>query len=272
MGYGATAMASPDGVVAAEHAGHEHGHKHRHGRGDLVRASLRLESLTPAQRTQVEALLNQEKAAAAPVHAARAQLMEAVARGVAAGNVDPSAVKPQVQALESAIANQEPGERATLEKLHAILTPAQRAELTAHMERHGGGPRGPKPNDAGKPDGERKAHGEHRGFGPMGHLNLTDAQKQQIQANLKAGGAAPDRSLWQSEMESHRRVMEAFKNDRFVMNEIAPPKDPRVIDAEVGRMVTFAKAAAPVLSAEQRATASAKLREMAQHADRADKK
>src|SRR5689334_5423792 len=62
MGYGATAMASPDGAVAAEHAGHEHGHKHRHGRGDLVRASLRLESLTPAQRQQIEALVTQEKA------------------------------------------------------------------------------------------------------------------------------------------------------------------------------------------------------------------
>ena len=143
---------------------------------------------------------------------------------------------------------------------------SQRAELTSHMGRNPGA-RGPKPNDSSAPRAEHKAHGEHGGFGPLGHLNLTDTQKQQIQANLKSGGAAPDRSLWQGEMESHRRIMEAFKSDRFVMNEIAPPKDPRVIDAEVGRMVTFARAAAPVLTPEQRATASAKLRAMAQRGD-----
>jgi Spy/CpxP family protein refolding chaperone len=265
MGYGATAMAMPDQAAAAEHAGHEHGHRGHHGRGDLVRAALHLDSLTPAQRQQIEALVQQEKANGAHVRTARGQLMEAVARGVDAGNVDPNAVKPQMQALESAIANAEPGKRASLEKLHAILTPAQRTELVSRIGHHFAG--GPKAGDGGAPHPELKAR-LGRPLAGLGHLNLTDAQKQQIEANMKSGGAAPDRSLWKSEMETHKRVIEAFGADRFVMNELAPPEDPRVIDAEVGRMVSFAKAAAPVLTPEQRVAASAKLRAMAQHEEK----
>ena len=63
--------------------------------------------------------------------------------------------------------------------------------------------------------------------------------------------------------ESREQVIQAFKGDRFVMNEIAPTKDPRLVDEGVVHMVRLAKASAPVLTAEQRATAAAKLQEMA---------
>jgi Spy/CpxP family protein refolding chaperone len=185
-----------------------------------------------------------------------------VAAGLGAGNVGEQALAPQLQAVEGAIQADEPVMRGTLEKLHAILTPAQRTELVgkieareARMEARVAGRR-----DAGS--AQAKGGG---GVGPWSRaLGLTDAQRAQIKANL---GSAPavDPALRVEARTERQRVLDAFKGDRFVMNEIAPARDPRLIDEEAGRMVRLAKAAAPVLTAEQRATAAAKLQQMAAH-------
>jgi Spy/CpxP family protein refolding chaperone len=222
------------------------------GRGDLLRASLHLDSLTASQRQRIEALVAGEKAAHANIAQARTALVSALADRVAAGSVDDVALAPNVQAVEGAIAADEPGDRAALEKLHAILTPAQRTELVSKVESRG--THGRPATEAGPP---RK--------GMWGQaLNLSDAQKQQIATNMKSiGGPAVDRSVWQEARESHTRVLEAFKGNRFVMNEIAPARDPRLVDQGVERMVRMAKASAPVLTQDQRVTAAAKLRTMA---------
>ncbi|HEY2517581.1 MAG TPA: Spy/CpxP family protein refolding chaperone [Polyangiaceae bacterium] len=244
------------GTPDATDAGASHHHRgHRRG-GDLLRASLRLDSLTASQRQQIEQLASGERAAHANVRTAEGALMKAVAAGVSSGSVDENALKPNVQAVESAKAADEPGDRASLEKLHAILTPAQRAELVGRLESHS-----PRTGQAWAGRG-----GEHEGKWGGGHgLNLTDAQKAQIKANMKSGAPSVDPSVRSEAMESHRRVLEAFKGDRFVMNEVAPSRDPRLVDAETMRMVRFAKASAPVLTAEQRAEAAARLTARAAH-------
>ncbi len=188
--------------------------------------------------------------------------MTAVADKVAAGNVDDIALAPNVRAVEGAIAADEPGDRAALEKLHAILTPAQRAELVARIEsreslRPANGRRG------GRRRGSGAAAGHVGGMMWGRALNLTDAQRQQIQVNLKSNGPAVDKSEWKEARETRQHVLEAFKGDRFVMSEVAPPRDPRLIEENAERMVRLAKASAPVLTPEQRATAAAKLRQMA---------
>jgi Spy/CpxP family protein refolding chaperone len=261
LGLGSSAVAfaapAPDAAAAAEAGPPHHGHR---GHGDLLRASLHLDSLTTAQRQQIEALVQGEKAAHANVEVARSQLLQAVATQVAAGNVNDVALTPNVQAVEGAIQADEPGDRAALEKLHAILTPAQRVELVTKIEarEHRGARR---PADAG---GAPRGEG---GPGMWGHaLNLTDAQKQQIGVNLRSIGPAPDKTVWKEAREARQRVLEAFKGDRFVMREVAAPRDPRVIEQGVERIVRVAKASAPVLTAEQRATAAAKLQQMATRA------
>jgi Spy/CpxP family protein refolding chaperone len=273
-GLSTSAFAAPSAGPETGEVGAHHRHFGRHGHGDLLRASLHLDSLSATQRQQVEALVQQEKAAHANVGVARSQLLQAVANRVAAGNVDEAALAPSVQAVEGAIQADEPGDRAAIEKLHAILTPAQRVELVTKIESHAGrehGNRGGPGAVAGaSADGGPRPAMEHGG-GMWGRaLNLSDAQKQQIGANLRSSsGAGPDKAVWKEARETRMHVLEAFKADRFVMSEVAPPRDPRLAQGEVDRIVRMAKASAPVLTPEQRATAAAKLRQMAAHATQA---
>ena len=249
------ALASTEPPAADAGGGH-HGH---HGHGDLVRASLHLDSLTTAQRQQIETLIQQEQATHANVAAARSQLLQALASRVAAGSVDEAALAPNVQAVEGAIQADQPVDRAAVEKLHAILTPAQRVELVTKIESHEH--RGmARSADAGAPDGGRGAE-----FMWGRALSLTPAQRDQIKVNLRSTGPTVNRSVWQEARESRQHVLEAFKADRFVMNEVTPQKDPRIIDQGVERIVRVAKASAPVLTPEQRAAAAAKLQKMAAH-------
>jgi len=246
------AQAAPEEAGQAE-AARPH---HHHGHGGLLGASLRLNSLSAAQRQQIESLIAQESTTHANVRLARGQLMQAVANGIDAGSVNDKSIAPNVQAVEGAIAGDEPSDRATLEKLHAVLTPAQRVELAtriesrvAKMEEH---------------RAEAKDKGPRENVGPWAHgLGLSDAQRDQITANLASAKPAVDDTLRNEERATHQHVLEAFKGDRFVMNEVAPAKDPRLIAGEVEGMVRVAKASAPVLTVDQRATASAKLRTMA---------
>ena len=252
LGAASVAHAAPDQTAQAQDGGARghHGREGHRGHGGLVGAALHLDSLTATQRQQIEALKTQEKASRANVAVARGQLMQALASGVASGNVDDKALAPRVNAVEGAIVANEPNDRATLEKLHSILTPAQRTELVGKIES-----RGAKMHQhaEGAKDGGPREH-----MGPWAReLGLTDAQRDQIKANLQSSKPASDPTLRNEERATHQRVLEAFKSDRFVMNELAPAKDPRLVAGEVTGMVRMAKASAPVLTAEQRTTAAA---------------
>jgi Spy/CpxP family protein refolding chaperone len=257
------ASAAPDPQQQAEPREAGAGHHRHHGHGDLLHASLRLESLSASQRQQIERLVASEKAATANVRAARGQLTQAVAAGLGSGSVNEQALGPQLQAVEGAIQADEPVMRGTLEKLHAVLTPAQRSELVGEIEAREARMHARHAQFAERRDGGAAQAKEAGGVGPWGRaLGLTEAQRAQIKANL---GSTPtvDPGLRVEARTERQRVLDAFKGDRFVMNEIAPARDPRLIDEEAGRLVRLAKAAAPVLTAEQRATAAAKLQQMA---------
>ena len=85
--------------------------------------------------------------------------------------MDDVALAPSVQAVEGAIQADEPGERAALEKLHAILTPAQRVELVTKIASRGAEAKARwTHHDGGAPKGER-------GPGMLAReLNLSAAQ------------------------------------------------------------------------------------------------
>jgi Spy/CpxP family protein refolding chaperone len=261
----ADAAAVPGAPAAAAHEGH--GHRRGHHGGDLVHASLSLSTLRADQRAQIQQLVEQQKAAHAGVRAARSDLMEAVARGVESGRVDDASLKPKVDAVARATAANEPAKRAALEKLHTILDASQRAELVNAIEAkrsaHG---------KAAAPQGNGAKPAHHEGGRGLGHwakaLNLTPQQAQQIQANLRAehekDRAAGGAQAAHGAKGGQARLLEAFKADRFVMNEVAPPADPAKATRGAGRIVNMAQAAVPVLTAEQRTAAAAKLRAEAQ--------
>ena len=102
-------------------------------------------------------------------------------------------------------------------------------------------------------------------------LNLSDDQKAQIKdamvQRFKAAGHEMKHD-WEGAKHQGKQVMEAFKGDRFVFDEVAPAKD---VAAQVSRtsehMLGVAEAALPILTPAQRTLAAQKLREHAQSAD-----
>jgi hypothetical protein len=102
-------------------------------------------------------------------------------------------------------------------------------------------------------------------------LHLSDEQRAQIKSGLRQRFPAMQGGQehpWIAAHEHGQRVLEAFRQDRFVMNEVAPAQDPakragRMSDHMFGLMETVL----PVLTPEQRTIAAQKLRERAESVD-----
>ena len=184
----------PAGVALADDAapaqGAHHGHKGHHHEG-LIHEALKLDSLSSDQRAAIEKLVDQKRAASAPVRAADAQVLTALAKQVEQANVDANALAPVLAGERSAATAENAVERDTLNQLHGILTPAQRTELVDRIEAKSGpdarvGARRGPPGGGGA---QRPGRGMESTRG--GHkLGLTPAQEAQIAANLHASWSA----------------------------------------------------------------------------------
>ncbi len=170
----------PAGVAFADSdapdAAHDHPH-HGHRRGGLVGKALRLDSLTPAQRTTVEGLAQTQRAAWTPVRQAEATLLTGLAQGVEAGAVDRSALTPAIQARDTARTAARTTSHEVRAELQSALTPEQWSQIAA--SRH--------PHDAG--DAPRGGEGE-RGQRFLARfarrLDLTPAQVESIRSAVSA--------------------------------------------------------------------------------------
>ena len=243
----AVASAQDAAPPAAQHARHHRGGHER----SLVGASLKLQSLTPEQRTKIEQLVAQRRAAGAPVRQADAQVLDVLAQQVFADKMDPQALAPSLDVERVAAVQEQTVDIVTLTELHAILTPAQRGELIdaidARMAQH-------------------KAHegqGQARQWKGGGKLGLSDQQREEIRTNLKASftpGVAGTRGA------QMKTALESFRGDVFnpgAMVHLADPGD---------RAAKVTTAMLPVLTPNQRATYSDMLKHRAEHELRANKK
>jgi len=244
----------PAGVAFAQDgtpqaAQHARQHKGGHRKG-LVGAALKLESLTPDQRTQIEQLVSQRRAAAKPVRQADAQVLEVLAQQVFADRMDAQALAPSLAVERVAVAQERSIDVATLGQLHSILTPAQRAELVDKIEaRMANGPRAAE---------GAKERGAWKGGGKLG---LSEQQREQIKTNLQASRPAtvdPQRGQMKAALES-------FRGDAFDASALARPADPGA------REVRLTQAMLPVLTPNQRATYADMLKHRAEHETRAKK-
>jgi Spy/CpxP family protein refolding chaperone len=232
-----------------------------HGPLKLVGEALGDVPLTATQRTQIEKLAADAEARHGTARAARQDLMLALAAQVQSGAVDRPALKPKIDALAGAMAQAQPADRSSLEQLHAILSADQRTAFVDALEAH---------------------IGEHKGKAWAGHplkqwaddLKLTDDQRTQIRTALRdrfhgAGhGGDADEHPWAAGGHAGAKVLAAFKQDRFVMDEVSPPKDVAQTAAKMSdRFLGLAETVLPILTSEQRALAAAKIREKANDAE-----
>jgi Spy/CpxP family protein refolding chaperone len=254
---GAVALV-PAGIAYAQGApadgGAAHGH-HGHRMG-LIGDALKLDSLTPQQRTAIEQLAQTRKAAEVPVKQADAQVLTVLAQQVEQASINKQALAPTVNARESAAVAARTVDLDTVQKLHDLLTPAQRSQLVDGIEAHfqGHGP--------GKDGGPRGGHGH---LGEIAKkLGLTDQQKQQIFANLKAENQGQPGAGMHGNPGAGKAWIESFRGDTFNASASAA-NQPAMMDRRADRIENLLVAAVPVLTPAQRAQVATHLRTRAAH-------
>jgi Spy/CpxP family protein refolding chaperone len=221
-----------------------------HGIVHVVGEALGQVPLRPDQRAQLEQLAQEADQRHQTVGAARKELMEAIALQIESGKIDRAALQPRIDAAADAWNTVRPADRAAFEKVHTILDADQRAKFvdalrTAMRANH------------------EKGHGHEHLKQMATDLNLTDAQISQIRDVMKDefhknGG----RQSWAEHRERAAKVAEAFKSDRFVMDEVAPAPNARDKANEMStKIINVAEKVLPILTAEQRSMAAQKLRE-----------
>ncbi len=232
------------------------------------------------QRQTIEQMVKDAETRHQAQRKAREDLTLAVADQVQAGAIDRTALQPRIDAAAAAYEQSRPQDRADLEKLHALLTPEQRIAfvdtLRAKMEqrhhRHAGAAAG----------AHKGAHRGHMGMKKWAEaLGLTDAQRSAIRDKFIArlqpqGGAAVAGQAGQAFAKMHEvherleKILDAFKTDHFVMDEVAPPVDAKQMANEFAdHAIDFVQTVLPELTPAQRTIAAQKLRERASHLEEA---
>jgi hypothetical protein len=221
-----------------------------HGAGSLIDKALDEVQLRPDQKAAVETLKAEAEKRHAPVKAAKDRLAIALADQVEKGELDRCAVGPEVKALGSARADAHPGDRAAFEKLHSILDPGQRAVFVDALKRQW--------------DALEKMHDPAALADKMtSELKLSADQKtsmERILAGLREVHEA--QPSYAAHRERWRKILDAFKGDHFVLDQVAPESDVAAhTAARVERMLWAKEAILPVLNPEQRKLVADKIRE-----------
>ncbi|HLK41619.1 MAG TPA: hypothetical protein VKU41_32950 [Polyangiaceae bacterium] len=253
IGCGGTVTAEP-AASASEAMTRAPVAQNAHGRIKALGAALGQVPLTGTQRAEIEKMAADSEARHADARAAQQDFMVTLAAQVEAGSIDRTALTPKLDALSSALAKVQPDDRAALERLHAVLGPSQRAAFVDAVQ-------------AQVRERFSAMHGNHPMHQWAEDLKLTDDQRAQIKASFQQPSAVEadhEVRAGAAHMQRGAKVLEAFKQDRFVMDEVAPPMD---VTQSVARMtnhlLTMAEHAVPILTVEQRTLAGQKLRERA---------
>jgi Spy/CpxP family protein refolding chaperone len=227
-----------------------------HGPLKLAGAALGDVPLTASQRVAIEKLATDTEARHAGARAARKDLVLTLAAQVQAGQIDRAALQPKIDALVAGMQMAQPADRAAFEQLHAVLTADQRVAFVDALQARIG-------QRVGQVIEKHplKQWAEDLGLTEDQRSQIKDAMKQQWQA----AGHGHDGAPWAEAKEHGAKIMGAFKQDRFVMDEVSPAMDVAAKAQKMtDHMLGIAQIALPVLTPQQRAIAAQKLRDRAE--------
>ncbi len=269
----------------------------------LVADAVSAVPLTAAQRTEVEALISAANTRHKSMGGSHATIATLLADQVEKGTIDKKAFEPVFSAEKASRDKALAEDRVALTRLHALLTPDQRAKFVEALQAsfhhghhgHGGpkdgprgdgpgpegrehhgprgdgpGPRGdgPGPGGPGGPEG-KEFHGHMGGMGMMGlgkDLNLDEDQKTKIKEVLSASfaGKGSDMAAKGQEFMAARMQQKAAL-DAFKTESFDAAKLLPDHPAGMGpeRMIDMAEKIVPILRPEQRKLAADKIREHA---------
>lgn len=253
----ATALALVPGAIAlaqdkapAPAGATKHHHAHSHG---LLGEALNVDSLTPEQRTAIDGLIHERQSARASVREADARLLSQLAVEVEQASIDTNPLASALSSEDAAATAASQLERDTLNRLHALLTPAQQNQLVDHLEAKSGQARQEHHGEGG---GHGGLHGRFLGGARLG---LSPAQRSQITASLHTEGAEAAEKGEPSGPSGARaqrmhQGLESFRGDSFDAAALVH------VDRRGERTVRFVRAMIPVLTPAQRATLAKGLR------------
>ncbi len=240
-------------------------HRHHHG-GVGMFIHMAIDTLgVDDKKADLEKIQADLHKSMAPVHEAEREVLTILADGVAAGKIDEGKLKPAVAKEEAAATAAHEKEAEVLEKLHAALTPEQRAALVdkvnAHVEIW--------KKSAHEEYGNKEKGGRLAELGD--ELGLSTEQVDKISEALKKDAPAkPD----PAKLEAHVKAFtEAFSQEKFDAKSLTTAKEADAYVAKHGtaRLVRFYGIVTPILTPEQRTKLAERLRERAEgHGGKAD--
>ena len=261
----------PAGSAAEEEQGPEADelrafHRHHHG-GFIGFALVSIPSLglPPAEQANVERIRLDIKAKFQPARDAEAALLNAVADGVAAGNIDQAKVDPLIAKMTEVATQMDDATNDSLNQLHAALTPPERQALALKVQAHYMVWERANADEASHPDQELPTgHIHHLGQ----QLGLSADQIAKIDQAFTASMAATvaARKFDAKAAEAHLQAfVDGFSQDQFDAKTLttADPANSGVAGWGAMRMVKMYQAMTPVLTPEQRTKLAAQLREHA---------
>jgi Spy/CpxP family protein refolding chaperone len=241
-------------------------HRHHHGGvGMFVHMAIDTLGVPDDKKADLEKIQTDLHKSMAPVHDAEREVLTILADGVAAGKVDEGKLKPAVAKEEAAASAAHEKEAEALEKLHAALTPEQRAALVdkvnAHVEIW--------QKSAGEEYGNKEKGGRLAEL--RDELGLSTEQEDKISDALKKDAPA---KVDPAKVEAHVKAFtEAFSQDKFDAKSLTTAKEADAYVAKHGteRLVRFYSIVTPILTPEQRTKLADRLRERAEdHGGKAD--
>lgn len=240
-------------------------HRHHHHGGLVMFIAMSIDSIgaAPEQQDALAKIQADLRAKMQPAHDAEKAVLLALADGVAAGNVDDAKLEPTVAQLSTASANIHEAVVDSLNALYKALTPPQRQALVdkvwSHFEvwNHANSPAGTSEKDAA---GGHLAH-----FAEA--LGLSTEQTDKIHTAY-AADLGKRQPYVRSQADAHLKAFAAaFTSDHFDAKTLTTGGGVNAGMATWGitRTVLFYKAAAPVLTPEQRTKAAEELRHHANY-------
>jgi len=247
-------------------------HRHHHV-GFIGFALMSIDSLgvSPEQEAQVEALRKELHEKMHPAHEAEAGLLVVIADGIAGGNIDLQKVDAATAKIAEVSTQMDDVTNDTLNRLHAILNPAERAALADKVEGHW--------MIWQKANAEEEAHGrQHEEGGHIAHLAkelaLTPDQVEKTRAGFTSQMAALSAARGKFDpaaADAHLRAFsQAFAGAQFDAKALQTADKANLSLATWGamRMARLYEAMNPVLTPEQRTKLAALLKDHAAKLER----
>jgi Spy/CpxP family protein refolding chaperone len=266
-----TTATQSESVPVPDHDGHD-GKRMGHGPASLIFAALHAPiNLTTEQRTTIESLVDSLKSQAPKPSQAFEAHKAALANAIRKNEVKVEALAFKPEVFEHA--EKDAALAKALTTLHDTLTPEQRTQLVAAVEKRMEG-KGKGDHDHDGPKG--KLEGKHHdGFGPM-HLleglDLTKEQKDAIHTQLAANEPAPPTEEQKATMKAQHEAMkkemaarlqtfvgDEFDATAFLAKPTNAPEKGKMGFGHGDRMLKDLAVIVPILTPAQRELLAAKI-------------